>query len=78
MNTVLIFIFEIVQCMYYLSGIFVQNTFAEYLYGIFFAKYFYGLFMTTIFYRHPIINGLIACNICGEYLFRIFMPNISM
>ena len=35
MNTVIIFIFEIVQCMYYLSGIFVQNTFAEYLYGIF-------------------------------------------
>ena len=35
MNTVIIFIFEIVQCMYYLCGIFVQNTFAEYLYGIF-------------------------------------------
>ena len=35
MNTVIIFIFEIVQCMYYLSGIFVQNTFAEYLSGIF-------------------------------------------
>ena len=35
MNTVIIFIFEIVQCMYYLSGIFVQNTFPEYLYGIF-------------------------------------------
>ena len=34
MNTVIIFIFEIVQCMYYLSGI-LQNTFAEYLYGIF-------------------------------------------
>ena len=33
--------------------------------------------MTTIFYCHPIINGLIACNICGEYLFRIFMPNIN-
>ena len=38
MNTVIIFIFEIVQCMYYLSGIFVQNTFAEYLYGIFFPN----------------------------------------
>ena len=35
MNTVIIFIFEIVQCMYYLSGIFVQNSFAEYLYAIF-------------------------------------------
>ena len=32
--------------------------------------------MTTIFYRHPIINGLIASNICREYFFRIFMPNI--
>ena len=68
MNTVIIFIFQIVQCMYYVSGIFVHNTFAE---------YFYGLFMTIIFYRHPIINGLIACNICGEYFFRIFMPNIN-
>ena len=35
MNIVIIFIFEIVQCMYYFSGIFVQNTFPEYLYGIF-------------------------------------------
>ena len=63
--------------MYYLCGIFVQNTFAEYLYGIFLPNIsIFGLFMTTIFYRHPIINGLIASNICREYLFRIFMPNI--
>ena len=34
MNTVIIFIFEIVQCMYYFSGIIVQNTFPEYLYRI--------------------------------------------
>ena len=34
MNTVIIFIFEIVQCMYYFSGIIVKNTFPEYLYGI--------------------------------------------
>ena len=34
MNTVIIFIFEIVQCMFYFSGIIVQNTFPEYLYGI--------------------------------------------
>ena len=34
MNTLIIFIFEIVQCMFYFSGIIVQNTFAEYLYGI--------------------------------------------
>ena len=54
-------------CTEYFCRIFLQNTFAE---------YFYGLFMTTIFYHHPIINGLIACNICGEYLLRIFMPNI--
>ena len=32
--------------------------------------------MTTIFYHHPIINGVIASNICREYLFRIFMLNI--